>query len=140
MAALKGWKKIGGPFTNETEVVKVTYDFANDTGAVAAYDALTAEQSCVIVGFYAVVETAATSGGSMTLDVGITGDTNLLLADLAVASMTAGSLHKPTIVEGTPNVLPLPVKLASAAKVLFEIKTAALLTGKVHMYFTIQRY
>jgi hypothetical protein len=140
MATLKGYKKVGSPFTNDSETVKVTYDFSVDAGAVGALDVLLAEQNCVITGFYMVVETAATSGGSMTLDVGITGDTNLLLADLAVASMTAGSLHKPTIVEGTPNVLPMPVKLASAAKVLFEIKTATLLTGKMHMYFTVQRY
>lgn len=140
MAALKNYKKIGSPFTNQTETIKVTYDFAQDAGAVGAYDVLLSEQDCVLTGFYAVVETAATSGGSMTLDVGITGDTNLLLADTAVADLSAGSLHKPTIVEGTPNVLPLPVKLASAAKVLFEIKTDTLLTGKIHMYFTVNRY
>lgn len=140
MAAIKNVKKIGSPFTNQTETVKVTYDFSVDAGAVGALDLLEAEQDCVITGFYAVVKTACTSGGSMTLDVGITGDTNLLLADLAVASMTANSLHKPTIVEGTPNVLPLPVKLASGAKALFEIKTATLTAGKVDFYFTVNRY
>lgn len=140
MATVKGYKKIGSPFTNQSETVKITYDFSIDAGAVGALDLMLAEQSCVITDFYMVVETAGTSGGSMTLDVGITGDTNLLLADLAVASMTAGSLHKPTIVDGTPNVLPLPVKLASGAKVLFEIKTATLTAGKFHLYFTINRY
>lgn len=139
MAALKNYKKVGSPFTNQTEVIKVTYDFAVDAGAIGAYDVLLAEQDCVLTGFYMVVETAG-AGATMTLDVGITGDTNLLLADLAVASMTTGSLHKPTIVEGTPNVLPMPVKLESAAKVLFEIKTAALTAGKFHMYFTVNRY
>lgn len=139
MAALKGYKTIGSPFTNQTETIKVTYDFSVDAGAIGAYDVMLSEQNCVLTNFYMVVETAGV-GATMTLDVGITGDTNLLLADLAVASMTAGSLHKPTIVDGTPNVLPMPVKLAAAAKVLFEIKTAALTAGKFHMYFTVNRY
>lgn len=139
MATLKNYKKIGSPFTNQTEVIKVTYDFSVDAGAIGAYDVLLAEQDCVLTEFYMVVETAE-AGATMTLDVGITGDTNLLLADLAVASMTAGSLHKPTIVEGTPNVLPMPVKLANTSKVLFEIKTAALTAGKFHMYFKVNRY
>lgn len=139
MAALKNSKKIGSPFTNQTETIKVTYDFAQDAGATGAYDALVCEQDCVLTNFYMVVETAGV-GATMTLDVGVTGDTNLLLADLAVASMTIGSLHKPTIVEGTPNVLPMPVKLASGAKALFEIKTAALTAGKFHLYFTVNRY
>ena len=139
MAALKSSKNVGSPFTNALEVIKVTYDFAVDGGAQGALDVLVAEQNCVLTDFYLVVETACV-GATMVLDVGITGDTNLLLADVAVASLAINTLHKPTIVDGTPNVLPMPAKLASGAKVLMEIKTAALTAGKFHMYFTVQRY
>jgi hypothetical protein len=48
-----------------------------------------------------------------------------------VANLTAGALFMPVAVEGTPNVLPLPVKLASGAKIVQTIGTAALTAGKV---------
>lgn len=140
MSNIKGIKKVGSPFTNALEQVKVTYDFSVDAGATGILNILECEQDCVITNFYAVVKTACTSGGSMTLDVGTTDNGDLLLDGVAVASLTLGSLHQPFIIEGTPNVLPCPFVLNSTKYLTMEIKTAALTAGKIDFYVTVQRY
>lgn len=137
MASVAKHKSIGPAFQKEEEVVRVVYDFSADGGATGALDLFTASVDCIITHFSAVVKTAATSGGSATLKVGITGDDDLFMTTTqgAVASLTLGAaiLPAPVLTEGTPNtiVMPLPVKLASGAKVLQTIGTAALTAGKV---------
>lgn len=137
MAALVGYKKIGQEFKKKEEVVRVVYDFAKDGGATGALDIFEATADCLITHFSACVKTAATSGGSATLKVGITSDDDVFMTTTqgAVASLTLGAaiLPIPVLTEGTPNTIamPLPVKLASGAKVLQTIGTAALTAGKV---------
>lgn len=135
MAAVAKAKNIGPAFTAGVgyEVVTVEYDFAVDGGATGALDLFTAGADIVITHFHSKVMTACTSGGSATLKVGITGTDNLFMNTTqgAVASLTANAVVLAPAVEGTPNVLPLPVKLASGAKVLQTIGTAALNAGKV---------
>ena len=133
MAALDERKYLGKTFSNAKEMVKVIYDFAVDGGATGALDIFEASSDVVITGFFSVVKTTATSGGSATLKVGVTGDDDAFMTTTqgAVASLTAGALILPPAVEGTPNTLPLPVKLASGAKILQTIGTAALTAGKV---------
>lgn len=133
MAALAKRKYLGQAFNNEEIIERVRYDFSVDAGAVGALDIFEASADLIITGFHAYVKTAATSGGSATLEVGVTGDTNLLVNSTqgAVASLTLGAAIFPPVVEGTPNVLALPVKLASGAKILQTIGTAALTAGVV---------
>lgn len=133
MAAVKDAKTIGPAFTNAEEVVRVTYDFAKDAGAVGALDLFTAEGSVAITYFHAYVVTACTSGGSATVKVGKTGDDDLMFGTTtgAVASLTAGAFIKPDVVEGTPNVVALPTILTDGQKLLQTIGTAALTAGKI---------
>lgn len=133
MAALAGLKKVGKAFTNQEVVERVVYDFAVDGGATGALDVFTADADVVITHFHTKVMTAATSGGSATLKVGTSVDDDLFVTTTqgAVASLTAGAVIVPAVVEGTPNVLALPLKLASGAKVVQTIGTAALTAGKV---------
>jgi len=133
MAAVADHKSIDGTFSNEEVIKRVIYDFSKDAGATGALDLLTANEDIIITGFTSTVKTAATSGGSATLKVGITGDDDFFMTTTqgAVASLTLGAVIVPAVVEGTPNVLACPVKLASGAKVLQTIGTAALTAGKV---------
>jgi hypothetical protein len=133
MATLKNYKKIGPTFTNGEECVTVEWDFANDAGATGVLDIFEAGSDVVITHFHSTVLTAATSGGSATLKVGITGDDDLFMTTTqgAVASLTLGAVVIPAVVDGTPNVIATPVKLASGAKVLQTIGTAAMTAGKV---------
>lgn len=133
MPAVKNYKKIGPTFSTGEECVTAEWDFSNDAGATGVLDIFEADGDVVITHFHTSVLTAATSGGSATLKVGITGDDDLFMTTTqgAVASLTLGAVVIPVVVEGTPNVLALPIKLASGAKVVQTIGTAAMTAGKV---------
>lgn len=133
MAAIAQRKYLGKTFCNEKVIERVRYDFSVDAGATGALDLFEASNDVIITGFASVVKTAGTSGGSATLKVGITGDDDAFMTTTqgAVASLTANAVILPPAVEGTPNTLPLPVKLASGSKVLQTIGTAALTAGVV---------
>lgn len=137
MAAIKTAKTVGTVFTNKEEVVHATYNFADDAGAVGSLDVFTAGADIIITHFSSTVKTAATSGGSATLAVGVTGSLSLFMTIVqgAVASLTLGAVIVPipVLTEGTPNtiVMPCPVKLPSGSKVIQAIATAALTAGKV---------
>lgn len=141
MAAVKDYKTVNGGFGNQKSIVKVVYDFSKDAGATGALDLLVASGDMVITSFHAKVLTTCTSGGSATIDVGVSGgDTDILLDGFAVASMTAGALIMPTIVEGTPNVMPMPLKLASGGKIIQTIGVAAFTAGKVEYVFEVMKF
>jgi hypothetical protein len=136
MANVKEYKVIGAPFSNEVVYERITYDFAVDAGAVGVLNLFTATDKMALVSFHAVVKTACTSGGSMTLDCGIvTTDTNRFMASVAVASLGADTLHIPPLVEGTPNTALVPSIIADNAVIAMEIKTATLTAGKIEFVF-----
>jgi hypothetical protein len=134
MAAIAGAKTIGPTFNNAEEVVHAYYDFSVDAGATGVLDLFTAGEAIVITGFHATVMTTCTSGGSATVIAGISGgDTDIFMnaTQGAVASLAAAYTAVPPAVEGTPNVLPLPVALASGGKIIQTIGTATLTAGKI---------
>lgn len=133
MATLAKMLNVGPTFKNEKETVRTRYDFSKDAGATGALDIFTAKVDIIITAFYTVVKTAATSGGSATLKVGVSADDDLFLTTVqgAVANLTLGAALFPAVVEGTPNVLACPVKVPAGSKVLQTIGTAALTAGVV---------
>src|SRR5574343_656281 len=114
MTAIAKHQKAGPSFTDGVNFAHVEYDYSVDAGAVGALDLFTAGEDIVITHFHAKVMTTCTSGGSATVAVGITGSTSLFAnaTQGAVANLTANAVIVPPAVEGTPNVLALPVKLA----------------------------
>jgi hypothetical protein len=133
MAAIKAHRTITAPFSNERAVYRLRYDFAKDGGATGALDIATASGALIVTHFHSRVVTACTSGGSATLKVGVTGDDDRFANTTqgAVASLTADAVVVPPALEGTPNVLPTPYKMASGDKILQTIGTAALTAGVV---------
>jgi hypothetical protein len=133
MAAIKDAKNLGPAFSNEEVVIRAIYDFAEDGGAVGALDIFEANEDIVITHFSSHVKTACLSAGSATVAVGVTGATTVLLTATqgAKANLTAGAVLFPAVVEGTPNVLATPRKLAAGEKVIQTVGTAALTAGKV---------
>jgi len=140
MAAVAASKTLGAPFSNEKSIERVRYDFSKDGGATGALDIFIASRDIIITGFSAVVKTAATSGGSATVKAGVTADDDAFVTTTqgALASLTANAIILPVAVEGTPNVLPLPVKLPAGSKVIQTIGTAALTAGVIE--YTIEYY
>jgi hypothetical protein len=142
MAEVKDKQTIGAPFGNAEEIVRVVYDFSKDAGAVGALDILETLDDIVITEFYArgiTVLDSAADGAS--IDVGISGgDTDVLLDGVAEATFAADALIKPTTVEGEPNVLALPLKLAANGKIIQTIVAEALTSGKCEYFFKYHRF
>lgn len=142
MAAVADVKVIGAPFGNAEQMVRVTYDFAADAGAVGALDLLETKQAIVITDFYVRGITVLDSAADGTsIDVGVHGgDTDLLLDGTAEATFAANALIKPFIVEGDPNVLPLPFVLAANGKIIQTIVDEALTSGKCEYFFKYHKF
>jgi hypothetical protein len=150
MATLKDSKTIGPPFRYTSELIRVTYDFANDGGIATAKDVLIADTAFIIKSFYFVVKTTCV-GASGTLDIGVSGGATTVLAPaVPVASLVAGFVYAPapvtTIVlgEGTPNTitsvthaLPFPLYIATSGKIVMETNTTAFTAGKIELVFEI---
>lgn len=128
MAVLADKKIAGAPFTNAAELVRVVYDFANDTGAVADYDVLVADGSMIVELVHADVKTAVTSGGSLVMDLGKGAGGTEFFSDKAVAALTLDSLHFPTA---------KAVELADGEKIVMGIEAAAALGGKMEFVFRV---
>lgn len=132
MAAVKDTKKLA-VFANEQEMVKVVYDFAKDAGATGALDLFEAKEDCVIHSAKVKVQTTFTSGGSATLIVGQTGDTDSVMQSVAVASLVAGLVkHADAACQN--------LKLASGDKVLMTIGTAAMTAGKMEVELVVSKF
>ena len=130
MGTLADAKTLGKQFSNAEVWHRVTYDFSVDGGEVEDNIAFTAADDFVILDFYAYVETAATSGGSAVMDLGIGAGGTELWSDKAVADLAIGTVH------GMDTAAPL--KLASAGTIQFGVETAALTAGKIHFYIKVR--
>lgn len=139
---LQDKKTAGSEFSNAMEMYRVVWDFAEDTGeSDDDYMALEAGADIVIHDYYLKVLTEVDSAGDgVSIDVGVDGgDEDVLIDGVAEASLTAGALIQPTVVEGTPNVLPLPLKLASGGKIRMKILGEDATAGKVEHVFVVSK-
>jgi len=137
MAAVAGKATVGAPFGNAKQQVRVIYDFAADAGAIGALELLETSDDIVITKFSIrgiTVLNSALDGTS--IDVGVLGGTtDLLLNGIVEASFSEGALLLPPVVEGTPNEMPLPLKLAADGKIIQTIVDEALTSGKCEYFF-----
>jgi hypothetical protein len=131
MTAIAGHKNVDTPFAGEVVEVRAEYDFAKDGGATGALDIFTALGEVIIESFHFKVLTACTSGGSMTMDVGVTGNLDQFQDGVAVAALTLNSVKFPPVVDGTPNVIAVPHVLATGEKVVQTILAETLTAGKI---------
>jgi len=141
MTAIKDTRSLDAGFNNAVELKRFVYDFTKDGGATGALDICTFADAAVIVAAWATVKTTATSGGSATVKWGITGDDDRFCDTTqgAVANLTAAATIVPPAVEGTPNVIATPVKVAAGDKALMTIGTAALTAGKIEFVLVVAK-
>jgi len=132
MAVLADKKVVGGQFENGTSIVKVIYDFANDTGAVADYDVLVAEGKCIVECLYLHVETEVDSAADGTvLDLGKGAGGAQFFSDLAESALGAEAINHPVYASKM-------VELTAGEKIVLGIETEAATSGKFHMVFEIR--
>jgi len=120
-------------FTNSTELIETTYDFASDTGAAADYVMTAAAGKAMMARLVAIkVVTACTSGGSATLTVETSGTADAFLNSEAVASFTIGSVILPDVAGF--------VKVAADATLDFSIEVADLTAGKLTFVWELAKF
>lgn len=134
---------MSGPFRNKLHVQEYIYDFSVDGGATGTltlsnktgYDPLPI--GAIVCNAKMWVSTACTSGGSATVDVGNGDDDNGYLTAIAVASLTANSVHSSQVEAGAllwddtnDAELYYYVDDATTGATVFKINTAALTAGK----------
>lgn len=122
-------KTFGRGFANQVQMVKLTYDFANDAGAFADVVKIgTTDGKILVLNGYVHVETACTSGGSATVIVGVAGGDTDAFMDVtsgAVASLVDDYVASETTGQG--------IVLASGAAIHLDIGTANLTAGKINL-------
>ena len=115
------------------------YDFSKDGGTAGAIDLFSLPANTIIHDCWFEVETALTSGGLATVEVGVTGgDTDGFITQAAFSALTldkvsAMSEKGALLYDGTAKDS-LRYKTSTAVTVAFLIATAALTAGKVHFY------
>lgn len=130
MAAVADAKTDQKTWSKGEEEIEVTYDFAEDGGATGALDLFTAGQA-MMVKVAAKVDTAATSAGSATVEVGKSGDTAGAVSQTGKASLTAGAV----IDDGAGWY-----KLDSGETLIQTIATAALTAGKIRYHIRFRKF
>ena len=134
-------------FRNESLLEEYVYDFDVDggaTGAVALHSKANARAlpvGSIVLDFVMHVETAFTSGGSATLDIGDGDDANGYAEAIAVAALTADSLHRAGAQAGAiiwddtgDHLIGKYVTTAADGQISVTIGTAAMTAGKSHIY------
>ena len=125
MPNAKALKKAGPGFSNESVWVEGVYDFAVDGGATGVYNLVEIGGDCVVTEWYAAVENALTSVGSVTLSAGYTGTTTAFLNAVAKGSVTANAVLKR---DASGD---LPVRVTSGAYLTVSLGAAVATAGKI---------
>jgi len=116
--------------------LKFQYDFADLGGATTAAITLTDDadaaqtipDNAVIVRAYIEGVTSATSGGSATVKLGITGDDDCLIA---ATDFDNGEFDATTVTALTAGI---PIRTTAAVSVLATVAAAALTAGKFNIW------
>lgn len=126
------FKKIADVFSNEEFSQKLTYDFSSEGGATAdTYRLGQVNKKCVLAECTVYVETAATSGGSAVVNIGVEGgDTDAMLDNTngAVASLTADAAYQQAAAQG--------LVIDADGYITMSIATADLTAGKIHVWLS----
>lgn len=130
MASVAKYKANQYVFSGGTDHVEIEYDFAVDGGATGSLDLCQVKEACVVEAAYLKVKTAGTSGGSATVQVGVSAGAGII-ANTAVASLTLGAVIAPAA---------QPTKLAADAIIQLTIGTAALTAGKFVLVLKLSQF
>lgn len=117
------------------ELIKITYDFAVDGGAVGSLTLFTPKQDMIVHKAVMKVKTACTSGGSATVSVGVTGSVASYVAATAVASLTANA-----IISGVSTWGAGGIRAVADTAVVLDIAVAALTAGKIEVEMIVSKF
>jgi len=132
--SLSDKRTLSAPGYNAEELVVIEYDFAEDGGATGDYDIIEngGTDNMLIELDHIHAETAVTSAGDPTLDIGKGDGGTEIASDILKAELAADSIV-------LPDTAGTKIVLANGEKCVLGIEVAAITAGKFHMTFKIQR-
>jgi hypothetical protein len=130
MAVLTDKKVVGAPFGNSSELVRVTYDFSADGGAIADYDVLEADGPLLVELVNCDVKTAVTSSDAILFDLGKSSGGTEFWGDVVKASL---SLDAQVPSETVGKI----VELADGEKIVMGVEAFAATAGKFTFTFRV---
>jgi hypothetical protein len=130
MAVLADKKTIAAPFANASELVRVTYDFDVDGGAIADYDVLEADGNLLVELVNADVKTAVTSADAILFDIGKGAGGVEFWSDVVKGTLT---LDAQVASENACKI----VELADGEKIVMGIEAFAATAGKITFTFRV---
>jgi len=132
MAVLVDKKVVGAPFSNEAQLVRVTYDFAVDGGAIADYDVLEADGDILVEFLVADVKTAVTSADAILFDLGKGAGGGEFWTDVLKGTLILDA-QVPSEVAGAF------VELADGEKIVMGVEAFAATAGKIQFLFRVYK-
>ena len=118
-------------------IARGNYNFTDDTGAAGSYTIFTVTGDVLLVVF-GICKTALTSGGASTIELGVSGDTAVLIAQATATALILNEIWQ----DATPTTTIEAIDLAGTKTfivsggqdVLFKITTADLTAGAIDFY------
>ncbi len=132
MAVLADHRTVGAPFSNASQLVKITYDFGVDGGTIADYDVLTADGDIIVEYVNTDVEVALTSSDAILIDLG-KGAGGIEFQDDRLKAVLALDAQ---VLPETPGQM---IELADGEKIVMGIEAFAATAGKWHHWFRIYK-
>lgn len=133
MAVLKNKRTLPAPMGNACEYVRIKYDFARDTGAIADYDVFEADSPMIVKLHSAVVKTAVTSGGATNIDLGAEAGGTEFWSNKLKGALTLNSINQSDTRETA-------VYLADGGKIVMGIEAQTVTAGVIEFVFQIFKY
>jgi hypothetical protein len=127
------YKEVYGTFGNRAEWHTVVYDYSVETATSGNFDLFIAGEDLVMLDYYLDVQTAVTSGGTLTLTLGTTDPSasTAIHSSVAVANLTLNS------VKGMGTALPIAINHDGIMRM--TIAGAAATAGKLAFNFLLKR-
>jgi hypothetical protein len=117
--------------------IEGNYNFATDTGAQGAYTIFQVTGDVYIQQIYGACKTLMNSGGAATIELGIAGNTAVLIAQTLATDLDQYELWQDAVPEVNPGVVILLGRswvLQNGADIIFTVATADLTAGEIVFY------
>ena len=118
-------------------IVRGNYSFADDTGAAGAYTILTVTGRVELAGVYGVCTTACTSGGASTIELGVSGNTAVFIAQATSTALIANEIWHDATPTTTVEAIDMTARhwvVTNGQDVILTIGTADLTAGNIDFY------
>lgn len=125
------------PTTNAWRLARGNYNFTDDTGAAGAYTIFTVTGVVELAGVYGVAAASLTSGGVATIELGVAGNTAVLIAQATATALLINEIWHDATPTTTVEAIDMTARqfvVANGQDVILTVGTADLTAGNINFY------